>query len=903
MDAAELTGDWGDPYVGLAEAARRVGELTQICLSTPRLALAGMRSALGSPSIWDDIVSTLQWLASLLSPWNLFAWLNSMVVQPLRDWLKWDLLSGFNSFLTDQVRLVMGWFSSLFDRIRDGLREPIAWVNGTISGLGDWLRNSLGSIVANLRDGLWASYNWLVGGVGPLLSGVRDALLGVWYWVSGTLGPTVGAIRDALLGVQSWVISTVGPVVLGLRDAALGVYHWARDTLWTVLLGMREAISGTWDWLSHRLGPWLGDMPRTIWSGLSSWTAQVWAGFGSWLRELAAEVGGWIDSVITKGVPLVERWVSGAASLPGALLDWVAGTAGTDLAMQPGRALGTVGGMYGIALAAGTAAHLTSTATNLVPALNWVGASQLAAFVAQLAGFYPLTQATYGTLVNEALAWPLRYHWNEMLRPRMPAEGEIYQLGRKRALDRQEFYQAMARQGLPDWWIERMYQQFWTDPSPMWLLRMAEVGIPPMRPSETFLPWLDKWMPDWRADPFAWFRMKVLLAGFEDTDVPAFVTAFQQRLLTTVTGQIKSGVRAMLRAGYYTREEAEAALRPLGVRQDEIEYIMVAEELAYQQQYLGEQVQYLIDEYRKGQLDLESLRLGLSTIIMRPERVEQMVASEQVRALPTPKRVTPVTENPLVKGLVTQAVSSWTAAYRKWEISADDLEAGLTIVTRDPSLAHQLRLVEESRYRPAPPAPKPAPEDPVVAASRRAAIASWISQFRDGKISAEVLEIGLSSLIPDPERVRQLRQIEELRAPAAAGVVPAPGEDPAMAAARQQAVQAHIGMFAKRLLSIGELYAYLVADGLSEALARSTVITQAVKRLQVPPIDSPYFQRDIWQPIADEGIRAFCSAYEAGEITRDQLEQSLLGMGIDAKVVTYLADVEELKAIMRGAGQ
>jgi hypothetical protein len=355
----------------------------------------------------------------------------------------------------------------------------------------------------------------------------------------------------------------------------------------------------------------------------------------------------------------------------------------------------------------------------------------------------------------------------------------------------------------------------------------------------------------------------------------------------------------MVREGYWDRSDVEAALRPVGVRQDEIEYLLIAEDLDYQKRYLDAEVDRLVQLYRKGQIGSQELALGLSAIIVRPERVAQIVAMEEARRLPSPKAVTPVVESPLVKTLVTQAVSSWTAAYRKWEISADDLEAGLAIVTQDPALARELRRVEESRYRPAPPAPPPAPEDPVIAASRRAAIASWIDQYRKGQISADVLELGLSPLIQDAERVKQIRRLEELRAPSPPGILPEAGEDPEIAALRQEVVRGHVELFRKRVIELDELYAYLVADGLSEPMARATAITQAVKRLQVPPLDSPYFQRDLLQPAVDEAMETLSAQLERGEITREQFDAQLLGVGVDAKVVAYVGDVAELRRFMR----
>ena len=128
-------------------------------------------------------------------------------------------------------------------------------------------------------------------------------------------------------------------------------------------------------------------------------------------------------------------------------------------------------------------------------------------------------------------------------------------------------------------------------------------------------------------------------------------------------------------------------------------------------------------------------------------------------------------------------------------------------------------------------------EDPVAAAARRAAIAAAVRRFREGQITAPELELTLANLVPVAGLAAQIRQIEELRAAPTPGIIPLPEEHPAMAAVRQETVRAHIGMFRRREISLQELYVYLLADGLPEALARSTALTQALKRIDTPPLD------------------------------------------------------------------
>jgi hypothetical protein len=429
---------------------------------------------------------------------------------------------------------------------------------------------------------------------------------------------------------------------------------------------------------------------------------------------------------------------------------------------------------------------------------------------------------------------------------------------------------------------------------------MSEVSKPEVEPSELFLPWLEEWMPNWRSDPWAWYRMKILLAGFEDTDVPAFINAFQRRLVATATTQYKTSVRAMVRAGFWGRDQVREALTPVGGRQEEVELLLATEELDYMKEYLQGEVLYYQESYRKGQVSDQDLELALSTIIVRPERVSQIVARERVRALTKPKAISPPKEDPLVTQLRNQAVDSWLKRFRSWEISSEDLQLGLTIVLDDRDRAASLVEVERTRYRVPPEEPLPPAEDPILASTRRSTIASWVTLFREGQLSADELELRLSPLIVDHDTVVQIRQLEELRARPAPDIIPPPEEDTGIAQLRQEMVQGHLEQFRKRLIGLGQLLTYLVADGLGVDLARSTVITEGSKRVKMPPLDSPYFLQDALQDLIQQGMSSYEDQYVRGQITINQFVAWLTGIGADPDLVTYLADVASLKAFLAG---
>lgn len=867
-----------DPYEGLRELAIKCLRALRRRLETfrPWEKFKPIRG--GGPGVFDDIANFLNNLLSFLRPWDLFQWLRWRVFDPLMGFLQGNILNPLLSHLWALKDSFLGWWGGAVTQLR--------------------------SAIASIPSVLWNAIVNLPGTLGNIFRGIFDAVkatLSYDLWLLRTIWERVPAsIREPIenFALRIWQrIQTLWEVFGGYFNTLRAGVGTALANLSAFLHNPIEGLRAIWERFQQS---WAGQLLTSFLGGLSTFWNTIITALREWWATLQPKLIQAAESAITFARPYIERWVGAFQELPAIYLNWAAGTAGTDLALHPSTALATAGSLYAMSIAAGSLAMMTSTALNLIPATNWVGASQFSAFIAEAAGFEPLTRATYGVLLNDVLTQPLRYHWNMQLRPRIPTEGTIFLMGRKRGLNRGEFTQAMGYQGIPNWWIDKEYLFFWTDPSPYWLLRMSEAANPEIKPSGLFLPWLEEWLPNWRGDPWAWYKMKLMLAGFEDTDIPAFIEGFQKRMVSSAVTQVKTSVRAMLRDDYWTKVDAEGALRPMGTRQEEIELMYIAERLDYQHEYLDDQVMYYKERFRKGEIDEQDLTLALSTIYTSPERVAQEVARERVRALPKPKAITEPKEDPLVVSLRRQAVNSWTKAYRDWKIDAEDLLLGLVIVLQGRDLATQLVETEMTRYREPPVVPVAPPEAPEVAKARRQAIASWVTAFRDGEISRDQLELYLEPLILDREIRLQVVELESLRYRPTPDLIPPPSEDPELAKIRQEYVRGHIEEFQKRLIGLEQLYAFLLADGLVEELARATVITQANKRIKVPALDSPYFLQDVIRDLVDQGLLAYEEMYMRAQITIDQYAAWLTSLTVDPDVVTYLADTLTLRRFLEG---
>jgi hypothetical protein len=931
-----------DPYIGLRLQAWMVHQVIYQ-VRTRRVALARAPViAGGAPGVFDDIANFFRKFFDFWWWYDFWRWAKGHFWDPIANWFKFEIYIPLLNWWGAAQASFTGWWEGAISRvvnIIEGLKERIRSIIDEVSTK---LRATLDDLKAALRERLDSIRDAIGNKISELIERFRTFIENLKDSLHERITVFIERIRDEAERLREHLSVIFGNfmerVVTNLREF--------KERVWAAIL---EGVNRLQEALSRHL--------RDFWS-------TVVAAIRNWWQQHGPQILDAADKAITTARPYIERWVGEFQKLPATFLGWVASTAGTDLALNPSRSLAVAGSLYTTSIVAGSIAMTLATALNIIPATNWTGAQQFAAYISQVAGFDSITKATYGVLLNEVLAMPLRYHWNQLLRPKLPTEGEIFIMGRKHGITKGEFQQAMAYMGLPDWWIGKMYDFFWTDPSPMWLLRMTEGGIPRLIDPMGKREWLDQWLPGWQNNPYAWLKMKLMLAGYEDVDIEPMISGMKTRALSAPLTQFKTSVRAMLREAYWTKGDAEATLSPWNVRTEEIELLYRAEELDYQKRYLDGEVDYYKARFAKGEIDDQDYALALSTIIVKPERVAQIVAREKVRALPAAKAITAPKEDPLVTSLRKQATDSWIKQYRDWKIDENDLLLGLTIVTQDKDLAARMVAVEKTRYRPLPPEPALPPEAPLVAKARREAIASWVAAFRTGDIDGTQLEIYLQPLIPEAKIRLQVIQMELLRytpppappvppseAPLAAQsrrqaiatwvdaarkgeisfdqlelyleplipdkntrtqvvnlemlrykptpeLIPVVSEDPSLAKIRQEQVAGHCEMFQKRLIGLEQLYHYLLADGLVEPLARSTVITQATKRIKMPGLDSPYFLSDTLQALVEKGLEAYDGMYMEGTITIDQYIAWLTTMAADPEVITYLADTITLRRFL-----
>lgn len=234
-------------------------------------------------------------------------------------------------------------------------------------------------------------------------------------------------------------------------------------------------------------------------------------------------------------------------------------------------------------------------------------ASRALNMIIEMLGFRRLRDAYLGPLRENLIELPLQYKWNSLIQAKLPTEGEITGLARKYEITAKQYEDAMKKQGIGTFWIEKLLQGFWADPRLFEIIRLMEVERPPTTVDPKGAKWLkqaglDKYIgPDW------WLAMKFGKAGYDEIDIPVLISAVKARNVQRELGDIRTMNRDLYKRGVYTRAQFEAILTERGVSMVEGKEMMDAIDTAVKQTNNREIQRAYERKYKYGRITKEEL--------------------------------------------------------------------------------------------------------------------------------------------------------------------------------------------------------------------------------------------------------------------------------------------------------
>ena len=368
---------------------------------------------------------------------------------------------------------------------------------------------------------------------------------------------------------------------------------------------------------------------------------------------------------------------TGLAQVAKRLYDWLLPHA----PMTPDKAPAAATAAYTRAYLFGLLAHAIAAIGRLqILGSGGLQLSGLARILGDLGGYGPVTSAVHGTLLDSYLRVPWRHYVNATARPYLPSIGDLQRFrykrifggGRRSVKSPQppaSFQQCMAWWGYADEWIQIYENDLYREPMARDLLLMAEVA-------------------DFDDE---WWAYKVQRLGYDDTDAPLMVKAYQRRQARTQIMQAASTARSLRERGLISEDEYLSLMRETGLVERCGEYGLKAANWRLRRETIEATLDEIRYQYSRDFINDDELENAVTGLVVDPKLAKRIVLTEKVKRYGAVRKKRPWEE-------AREALKTYRAAFIAGLVDRATYYGALAACDLDEALV-ELRLELDSEAR------------------------------------------------------------------------------------------------------------------------------------------------------------------------------------------------------------
>lgn len=287
-----------------------------------------------------------------------------------------------------------------------------------------------------------------------------------------------------------------------------------------------------------------------------------------------------------------------------------------------------------IAFGAGFGAHGISVLLELLHPLKNMGFGQLAGLVAEAAGFGPIADALWISLIRPAIRRPLDSLYNQQFPTEEPGIIDVLGFARRHEYDGTEgigalqipqgFVDAMSRHGYSQANIESFYSHVFQVPRLYDVIRLADVLLEPGPPPDAIVQQLIREGTN-PSDPLWFTDFQLRQAGYASWTVDLYKQAIVHRADQSDRERQLRELEAQLREGYTTEDAYRAVAQGYGVRASTIDFNVSTAKLTRAATYWGGLEDQWNSAFQKNQISEDELRTNLAVFIVDPVELDMKV--------------------------------------------------------------------------------------------------------------------------------------------------------------------------------------------------------------------------------------------------------------------------------------
>jgi hypothetical protein len=329
----------------------------------------------------------------------------------------------------------------------------------------------------------------------------------------------------------------------------------------------------------------------------------------------------------------------------------------------------------GAAVGLGLAAHGLAVVADLIHPLKATGLPQLAAFLADMAGFGAIAHATWYEDIRNLLTIPYRYFSLRYFRPTLPRESDLYRMFSKCLILEEDFRRAMEYLGYRDQWIDVFVKDCYRDPSVMNLALMVQD------------PTID----------LATIYKVIRGAGYSPDHSEIFTRAVHIKSLSAYMSDYRDALTSLYAAGYITESQLDDQLAPLQLSSEAYFLVKKTAQFRFLKKFIDDEIKMFTEQFEKGLIDDTQLKTILTSLGLQPEKIDLIVSAAKIKIQPNIL----AEENAKIRDEIRKAqqyvIESYLLAYRAGSISAEDLKQALILIGFSEEAATLAVKVEQAR--------------------------------------------------------------------------------------------------------------------------------------------------------------------------------------------------------------
>lgn len=276
---------------------------------------------------------------------------------------------------------------------------------------------------------------------------------------------------------------------------------------------------------------------------------------------------------------------------------------------NPENAISLAADAISMATTTGMTAHIIAATLEGTFFYKYMGASNMAALLVDVAGYQPIVNATWSTMVRESISKPLGYYYGEKFRPMQFDPATAERLLQEREISEDEYRQACAYAGYRPELIERLLGGVYREPGVRDIARLAEDASMSIDGITT----------------------KMQRTGYSDQDAAAFASILVQKVYASDKRAIISEVISQASQGLITSDVVDSIIDAQGLRPEHVQIINTLIALKANRDDVIDLVKLAADSYYNGFYTKEDFSLSLAGFGLTDSKVQIEVAKVELK--------------------------------------------------------------------------------------------------------------------------------------------------------------------------------------------------------------------------------------------------------------------------------